>query len=281
MPSSDQALKRLDGKSDLWAPPYQLAPAGLLKYSSTELDPYVKITDIGGAIHVDEPPPDKVVTHTENRAPEIHLGLSASIGPGVDIWSFGCLAFLVITGDYLFMPGFLVGSEEAVGDMHLIQFSQADGKTRRSETLVDGEDGTWDFMDTNDDDDIDSNSESGEEGEEKDDEEGGGGFSNRRNQVELLEADHYEGDAGSGMSGAWPSVSTATDEEEPLIIMAPCRSLEERFADKKPHDVDGVEEQQIVHLLCWIFQYDPTARPTAEEILNRPWFQTMGQDVVP
>lgn len=47
-PEEGRALKRLDGKFDLWAPPYQLAPAGLLQYSSTELDPYVKITDIGG-----------------------------------------------------------------------------------------------------------------------------------------------------------------------------------------------------------------------------------------
>lgn len=47
-PEDGQELKRLDGQVDLWAPPYQLEPAGLLKYSSTELDPYVKITDIGG-----------------------------------------------------------------------------------------------------------------------------------------------------------------------------------------------------------------------------------------
>lgn len=43
-----EATKRLDGKQDRWAPAYQLSPAGLLKYSSTELDPYIKITDLGG-----------------------------------------------------------------------------------------------------------------------------------------------------------------------------------------------------------------------------------------
>lgn len=47
-PENGDALNRLDGKSDLWAPPYLLRPAGLLKYSSTKLDPYVKITDLGG-----------------------------------------------------------------------------------------------------------------------------------------------------------------------------------------------------------------------------------------
>lgn len=47
-PEDSEALKRLDGKSDLWAPPYLLAPATLLKYTSVELDPYVQIADIGG-----------------------------------------------------------------------------------------------------------------------------------------------------------------------------------------------------------------------------------------
>lgn len=203
------------------------------------------------------------------------------------------------------MPGQFVDYEEAIRDMNLIQFSEVigplpevmfrtwergesyfaqDRATRRSEMLIDGEDGTWDFMKTDDYDGIEGNSESGEEGEEgkeEDDEEGGGGAFTRRDNVELEEADDHKDDAFFDMLGAWPSVPAATDEEEPLIIMAPCRSLEERFADKKPQDVDEVEEQQIVHLLRWIFQYDAAARPTAEEILGHPWFQTMGQDLAP
>lgn len=47
-PEDGRPLERVDGKKDMWAPPYQLEPAGLLEYSSTKLDPYVKITDIGG-----------------------------------------------------------------------------------------------------------------------------------------------------------------------------------------------------------------------------------------
>lgn len=46
-PEDGEPLKRLDGKKDLWAPSYQLTPAGLLKYSSSGFDPYVKIADIG------------------------------------------------------------------------------------------------------------------------------------------------------------------------------------------------------------------------------------------
>lgn len=47
---ADQArpLERLDGKKDLWAPPYLLPPANLRSYVSTELDPFTKLSDLGG-----------------------------------------------------------------------------------------------------------------------------------------------------------------------------------------------------------------------------------------
>lgn len=46
---ADQArpLERLDGKKDLWAPPYLLPPANLRSFVSTELDPVIKLTDMG------------------------------------------------------------------------------------------------------------------------------------------------------------------------------------------------------------------------------------------
>lgn len=188
------------------------------------------------------------------------------------------------------MSGHFMDSKEAIKDIHLIQFFEVIGSlpevmfrawehgelyfaqdraARRSEMLADGEDGTWDFIETDDYDDIEGNSESGEE---EDDGKGGGGTFTRRDNVELEEADDHEDDAGFDILEAWPSIS----DEEPLNIMAPCRSLEERSADKKPQNVDEVEEQQTVHLLRWIFQYDAAARLTAEEILDRPWFQAMG-----
>lgn len=47
----EEPLRRLDGKTDLWAPPYLLPPAGLLEYVSTDLDPFVKLVDLGGCEH--------------------------------------------------------------------------------------------------------------------------------------------------------------------------------------------------------------------------------------
>jgi hypothetical protein len=47
--SADQArpLERLDGKKDLWAPPYLFPSASLRSCISTELDSFTKLTDIG------------------------------------------------------------------------------------------------------------------------------------------------------------------------------------------------------------------------------------------
>ena len=48
-------------------------------------------------------------------------------------------------------------------------------------------------------------------------------------------------------------------------------SLERQFADEKPDDIGETEEQEILHLLRWIFQYDPSRRPSTAELLDHPW----------
>lgn len=177
--------------------------------------------------------------------------------------------FLIITGRYLFPADYLVGSDEVTRDINLIQFSEIlgpltetmfiawargasyfaddDKKTRLSETLnLDGKYGTWDFMrlDCND-----AEGQGGDEGEE-------------------------EEDAASEISEeSWSESSTTA--ETPLIIMAHCQTLEKRFTEKKPEDIDEAEEKQIVHLLRWIFQYDAAMRPTVQQILDHPWFRDL------
>lgn len=46
-PEEGSPLRRLDGKADLWAPKYLLEPRPLYDYTSLELDPLVKISDLG------------------------------------------------------------------------------------------------------------------------------------------------------------------------------------------------------------------------------------------
>lgn len=61
--------------------------------------------------------------------------------------------------------------------------------------------------------------------------------------------------------------------EDELARVRLSEPLEQKFRRKKPEDIDEVEEKQILHLLRWIFQYDPVKRPSAEEILRHDWFQ--------
>ncbi|CAN8101671.1 unnamed protein product [Discula destructiva] len=288
-PEDGKHLKRLDGKQDLWASPHVLPPAGLIEYSSTELDPYVKIADTGGSFLADEPPPaGKIATPSEVRAPEILLGFPAPLGTGIDIWSFGCLAFLITTGH---TSGHLIGSEETTKETKLIQFSEVigplpeamfnawergatyfaqDRKSRRAEILADGEDGTWDFMSMDH-----SDSESQSEQEGSDEADGVRALPRQGDVPQVGQEDEHEDDAKRfDFLDLYHFDSTATSEEEPLIKMAFCRSLEQRFSDLKPEDMNEVEEQQVVHLLRRIFQYDPAMRPTVEELLDHPRLKT-------
>lgn len=52
-------LRRLDGKKDLWAPPYLLTTANLRSYISTEQDPFTKLTDIGEGQYNPMPRPSR------------------------------------------------------------------------------------------------------------------------------------------------------------------------------------------------------------------------------
>ncbi|KAJ4293873.1 hypothetical protein N0V88_005387 [Collariella sp. IMI 366227] len=67
-------LERLNGKVDLWAPAYLVEPAPLHDQVSFELDPVVRLADLGAAFF-DGHPPKKVVTPVVLRAPEVILGV--------------------------------------------------------------------------------------------------------------------------------------------------------------------------------------------------------------
>ena len=79
------------------------------------------------------------------------------------------------------------------------------------------------------------------------------------------------GDAESTLSEYDAATSNSEDELARVRLSEP---LEDKFRQKKPGDIDEVEEKQILHLLRWVFQYDPIKRPSAEEILRHEWFQT-------
>ncbi|CAJ0553206.1 Ff.00g117180.m01.CDS01 [Fusarium sp. VM40] len=58
--------------------------------------------------------------------------------------------------------------------------------------------------------------------------------------------------------------------EEPLEIPEQL-SMEEAFDQTKP-ELDKEEAQKVKNLVRWILHYDPSKRPSADEILQDPWF---------
>ncbi|GKZ48826.1 hypothetical protein AbraIFM66951_001067 [Aspergillus brasiliensis] len=103
-------VKRLDGKEDRWAPRYLCVAQPLAPFTNHAEDFRVKLSDMGGD------PPKKPVTPMGLRAPE--LVLTGAVNNTLDVWSFGCLVFELITGE----PLFCVPADEYEDDDHLLSF---------------------------------------------------------------------------------------------------------------------------------------------------------------
>ncbi|KAK0651099.1 serine protein kinase [Cercophora newfieldiana] len=92
-------VQRSDEKADRWAPRYLCIAQPLTPFTSYTEGFKVKLSDMGGAYFVSDPP-QKPVTPVGLRAPELVLG--GTVNKTLDIWSFGCLVFELITGQPLF-----------------------------------------------------------------------------------------------------------------------------------------------------------------------------------
>ena len=160
-------------------------------------------------------PPDSTVTPTALRAPELILG--GKIDSSIDIWSFGCLIFEILTGVPLFSVMVLFEDDrETTDDEHLLQMNDI------LEPLPD----IW-------------------------------------LQERWPRAKTYFGSARERLG---PS---HVDQDKPYID----DPLEVRFEEHKPNDVDESEAHLITSLIRSILKYEPSQRPTAEELLRHPWFQ--------
>ncbi|CAG8946696.1 unnamed protein product [Penicillium salamii] len=92
-------VQRQDGKQDKWAPRYLCVAQPLVPFTCYSEGFKVKLSDMGGAYFFTNPP-TKPVTPVGLRAPEMIL--TGAVNHTVDIWSFGCLIFELITGEPLF-----------------------------------------------------------------------------------------------------------------------------------------------------------------------------------
>ncbi|KAI0476934.1 serine protein kinase [Xylaria cf. heliscus] len=118
-----ELVQRLDGKEDLWAPQYLCVGQPLSSLVNHTGDFKIKLSDMGGAYFFTDPPA-KPVTPAGLRAPE--LILTGAINNTLDVWSFGCLIFELITGQPLFcVPWY--GSEVQEDDHHLLSLTTSLG----------------------------------------------------------------------------------------------------------------------------------------------------------
>ncbi|KAH7121644.1 serine protein kinase [Dactylonectria macrodidyma] len=114
--SISSPVERLDGKQDKWAPPYLCIAQPLAPFTSHAEGFRVKLSDLGGAYFFTDPP-TKPVTPLGLRAPE--LILTGAVNPTLDIWSFGCLVFELVTGQ----PLFCIPGPEFEDDEHLLSLT--------------------------------------------------------------------------------------------------------------------------------------------------------------
>ncbi|KUJ07409.1 kinase-like protein [Mollisia scopiformis] len=214
-PNQAVPLRRLDGKIDPWAPKYLLEPNSLYDYISFELDPLVKIIDLGSAF-LEDSPPRTTVTPAALRAPEVIQ--NGRLGRGLDIWSFGCLVFELIIGYPLFNIERLEGNrfDETTNDEHLIQV------TEMLQPLPDALLNKWRR----------ASSYYGPNGERLD-----------------IQDEVYNSDGGSNgerLKHPRRSIRRGWSSTEQIPASSQCYdSLEERFRAVKPADIGEREEEEI------------------------------------
>ncbi|ORY71412.1 serine protein kinase [Pseudomassariella vexata] len=112
-------VQRLDGKQDKWAPRYLCIAKPLVPSTPCNQGFKIKLADMGGAFFFTDPP-KKPVTPLGLRPPE--LILTGEVHRTIDIWSFGCLTFQIVTGQPLIcVPWY--DSESYQDDDHLLSLT--------------------------------------------------------------------------------------------------------------------------------------------------------------
>ncbi|KXH25936.1 serine/threonine-protein kinase SRPK3 [Colletotrichum nymphaeae SA-01] len=241
-------LRRIDGKLDRWAPKYLAVSDPLSNYMLEGHNQVAKLSDLGGAFCIDDPPLS-VLTPASLRAPEVIL--NEAIGTGIDIWSFGCIVYELVTGAALFqLPPFGLSDTEKK-DEQLIQLTDIIGPLPR--TLAAKWSNAGKYYDS-----------SGE----------------RLDTVPTDIIDGFTEDSSSdfrsidGSSDGFEDVDGSGLDLGERVPPQVHESLEKLVKVHKASYVGDEEEEQIVSFLRAIFRYDPLHRPSAGALLDFSWLNT-------
>ncbi|OIW30105.1 serine/threonine-protein kinase SRPK3 [Coniochaeta ligniaria NRRL 30616] len=222
-------LVRKDGKADRWSPKYLVVPEPLDAADVPQDEEVIKLIDLGGAFYSNNPPAS-VVTPLGLRAPETIL--QDKISPAIDIWSFGCIMFGLLTDNVLFELFTFSGERNTIDDDHLLQLSEIIGPLPEDMLAKWPRRGLY--------------------------------FGSGGNRLNTSPFDFDDSPFGQAKR------ARSKGRRDPPV---PLTSLEDKFHEYRLSDVDAAEANEIASLLRDILHIDPLQRPTAAQLLERPWFR--------
>lgn len=248
----------------------------------------VKISDMGGAFFLSNPP-EIPVTPLNMRSPELVLG--HPISQDQDIWSFGCLAFELITG----RPLFIVDPFDYSKMVDSIEDEDSCAENR--------DDGNYDTENGDDKDDHADIREDREGDRDANPKQGGNTEKGKKENHEKThlaipqgkedgsdfcpDAEHLQQFAcilrplPPSILSQYPKASHFFDQNgnakpESGDDFPPWPSLEDLFGREKPVAVSAAEKPAVLDLIRDILQYEPEKRPSVSQLLRHPWFGESG-----
>ena len=235
---------------------------GMVEYLSPMT---IKISDMGGAFFLSDPP-DHPLTPTDIQSPEMILG--RPIRESHDIWAFGCLVFELITGRALFSrPCESDPSEDEnseVGSEQIRESGDAeDDRVRNKGSNNDhGQTGCCQEATT---------------GEDKNEDVDPTTQRVPSPKTSLLQQFASKlGPISPSPLSDWPHHSQFFTEGGKIKVrngFTSWPSLEDHFHESPTLvDVSPAEQVALLDFIRYILRYDPEKRPSAEELLQHPWF---------
>lgn len=215
-------------------------------------------------------PPKLTVTPVALRAPE--LIFKESFDSSIDIWSFRCLIYEILTGLQLFTVYEMGNDDRAdTDDDHLLDLNDVieplpnsclckwprahkyfgPNRERLVPEIHEDEGMDEDFKFSNGDDmDFDED------------------YSNDEAYPHHMADEPVEDENSEHDKMSFVDVALAN--QPPMITND---SLENQFDKNKPDDIDSEEAKIITELIRKILRYEPSERPTAADLLQHGWFK--------